>query len=110
MDRFHREWLGDRPDDPTTGRSIGAALREAQRWLRQDIKSGIQLQRELLPKLLDGVRDNLLRKKCEEQAAYYAEKCPNRPPFASPAHWAAFTAAGLAYPLPPPVSTAPALE
>ena len=36
----------------------------------------------------------------EIKAADYALKCPNRPPFASPAHWAAFIAVGLAYPLP----------
>jgi CHAT domain-containing protein/Tfp pilus assembly protein PilF len=110
VDRFHREWLGDNPDDPSSGRSIGAALREAQRWLRQDVTSGVQLQRELLPILLDGVRDSLLRRKCEEQAAHYARRYPDRPPFASPAHWAAFTATGLAYPLRPPVSPAPASE
>jgi tetratricopeptide (TPR) repeat protein len=99
VDRFHQEWLGERPDDPTSGRSIGAALREAQRWLRQDIQSGRQLQRELLPRLLDGLQDDVVRRKCQQQAAFIAEHFPDSPPFASPAHWAAFTAVGLAYPL-----------
>jgi CHAT domain-containing protein len=99
VDRFHQEWLGDHPDDPASGRPIGAALREAQRWLREDIPNGRYLQRELLPKLLAGLGDKSVRQKCEQQAALYAQTCPDLPPFASPAHWAAFTAVGLAYSL-----------
>jgi CHAT domain-containing protein len=99
VDCFHQEWLGDRPDDPASGQPIGAARREAQRRLREDIPNGVVLQRELLPKLLASISDQSVRQKCEQQATLYAQSCPDRPPFASPAHWAAFTAVGLAYPL-----------
>jgi CHAT domain-containing protein len=91
VSRFHQEWLG--------GRSEGAALREAQRWLREDIPTGPYLQREILPGLLQGLDEAMLRKRCEEQAAYYAREYPDRPPFAGPVHWAAFIATGLAFPL-----------
>jgi CHAT domain-containing protein len=89
--RFHAEWLG--------GQSVGAALREAQRWLRQDIVSGPHLRDEVLPGFLDGLDDPGQRQQCEEAAEEYARRFPDSPPFASPAHWAPFTATGLAYPL-----------
>src|SRR5262249_32829628 len=73
--RFHQEWLGEHPEDPGSGRSAGAALREAQRWLREDIISGPYLQKEILPGLLGGLRSVPLREACERQAAYYAAKC-----------------------------------
>ena len=92
MDRFHAEWLG--------GKSIGAALREAQRWLREDIVSGPYLRDQVLPGLLERLDDEDLRRLCERAADHYARRFPDRPPFASPVHWAPFIATGLAYPLP----------
>jgi CHAT domain-containing protein len=97
MDRFHRNWLG--------GQSVGAALREAQRWLREDVKTGVQLRDEVLPGLLAQLPDEDLKQKCRQSAAWYAERCPERPPFASPAEWAPFIATGLAYSLTLPADT-----
>ncbi len=100
VSRFHQEWLGNNPADPDSGRSVAAALREAQRWLREDIVSGPYLRQAILPELLKGLDSVSLRQVCERQAEFHAEKYPNSPPFASPVHWAAFVAVGLAYPLP----------
>src|SRR5206468_1420085 len=91
MDRFHAHWLGDQ--------SVGAALREAQRWLREDIVSGPYLRDVVLPPFLEHLKDEDVRQKCQAAAARYAERYPARPPFASPVHWAAFIATGLSYPL-----------
>jgi CHAT domain-containing protein len=91
MQRFYAEWHG--------GKSIAAALREAQRWLRQDIVSGPYLRDAVLPELLALLEDEHLRRECEQAGHYYAAKYPDSAPFASPVHWAAFTASGLAYPL-----------
>jgi CHAT domain-containing protein len=90
MDRFYQEWHG--------GKSIGAALREAQRWLREDVGSGPYLRDQLLtPEFLDGLNGEV-RKKCLEQGEALARAYPDRPPFASPYHWAAFQAIGLSFP------------
>jgi CHAT domain-containing protein len=88
--RFHELFLG--------GQSPGAALAEAQRWLR-GIPSGVGLRDEVLPDLLRRLETDEQRASCERSAAEYARRCPDRPPFASPAHWAPFTATGLTYPL-----------
>jgi hypothetical protein len=50
-----------------------------------------------LPDLVRNLDEPELIELCREEAAKYAVTCPDRPPFASPAHWAAFTANGLAY-------------
>jgi CHAT domain-containing protein/tetratricopeptide (TPR) repeat protein len=89
--RFHREWLA--------GRAPGAALAAAQRWLR-DIPSGVALRDEVLPGLLALLETDEQRAACAEAAGRYAASCPGRPPFASPAHWAPYTANGLTYPRP----------
>jgi CHAT domain-containing protein len=89
--RFHQEWLG--------GKSIAAALHAAQRWLRDDVRDGRYLQQVVLPEVLKLVDDPATRQRCEEAAAKLAVKYPDRPPFASPVHWAPFIATGLAYPL-----------
>src|SRR5256885_3654725 len=44
MDRFHQEWLG--------GRSVGAALREAQRWRSEEHTSELQSPCNLVCRLL----------------------------------------------------------
>ena len=53
---------------------------------------------EVLPTFLKNVDDATLRERCEEAARVHAARHPNTPPFASPVHWAAFIATGLAYP------------
>jgi CHAT domain-containing protein len=88
--RFHELWL--------EGRSAGVALAEAQRWLRS-IATGVQLRDEVLPQLLQRLETDEQRRLCEGAAAEYARRCPDRAPFASPVHWAPFTATGLTYPL-----------
>jgi CHAT domain-containing protein len=92
IDRFHHEWQG--------GQSIAAALHAAQRWLRDDIRSGPDLRDRVLPELLADLDDEHLKQECRQRAAYYAEQFPDRPPFAAPVHWAPFIATGLSYPLP----------
>jgi CHAT domain-containing protein/tetratricopeptide (TPR) repeat protein len=86
--RFHQEWLG--------GKTIAAALHAAQRWLRDDIRDGRYLQQVVLPEVLK-LGEDAARQRCEEAAAELALKYPDRPPFASPVHWAPFIATGLAY-------------
>jgi CHAT domain-containing protein len=47
VSKFHQQRLA--------GNEVGAALRSAQLWLRDEIPSGRHLRRELLPQLLEGV-------------------------------------------------------
>ena len=90
MDRFHAEWLG--------GKSVAAALREAARWLREDIRSGDDLMQRVLPDFLREIKPGTeLYEACMARAQQYAARSPDSPPFASPAHWAAFTAVGKAW-------------
>jgi CHAT domain-containing protein len=91
MDRFHTGWLG--------GLGVGAALREAQRWLRDDIGTGPELRDAVLPDLLRKLEDEDVRQACEQVAEEYARRHPDTAPFASPVHWAPFIATGLAYAL-----------
>jgi CHAT domain-containing protein len=91
MDRFHADWL--------SGLGVGAALREAQRWLREDIRTGPELRDAVLPNFLRRLPQENLRRECERAAEGYARCHPDTAPFASPAHWAPFVATGLAYPL-----------
>jgi CHAT domain-containing protein len=91
MDKFHALWRGDHGGSP---RRPAAALREAVRWLREDIRSGRQLAREILPPLLAHVPDAAVRATCEEAARGLEQRFPDAPPFASPAHWAPFVCSG----------------
>jgi CHAT domain-containing protein len=91
MDHFHEVWRGDQ--------GVAAALREAQCWLRDDIRSGKDLQARVLPPFLARLADAGLRSLCAEAGARFAARYPDAPPFASPVHWAPFTATGLAYPM-----------
>ncbi|HKI36229.1 MAG TPA: CHAT domain-containing tetratricopeptide repeat protein [Gemmataceae bacterium] len=88
--RFHELYL--------EGRSVGAALAEAQHWLR-GIRSGVALRDEVLPKLLELLDTDEQRALCKRSAAYHVGRSPNDPPFASPVYWAPFVATGLSYPL-----------
>lgn len=95
MDRFYSIWLGGR-----TQVTVGAALAETQRWLRE-ITSGPALREHVLAPAFMGRlgsdRDrNVLRAWANRQADLY----PVSPPFASPAYWAAFVASGLSYEIP----------
>jgi CHAT domain-containing protein len=89
MDRFHEVWRGDQ--------GVAGALREAQRWLRDDIKNGRDLEARVLPPFLERLEDAGLRSLCAEAGGRFAARYPDSPPFASPVHWAPFTATGLAY-------------
>src|SRR5206468_2854281 len=64
MDRFQREC--------DAGRSVAAALREAQRWLREDINSGPDLCDRVLPGLLASLDDEHLQWLCRQRALHYA--------------------------------------
>jgi CHAT domain-containing protein len=94
MDKFHALWRGENGAPPLPP---AAALREAVCWLREDIRSGRQLARDLLPPLLAHVPDAEVRVTCERAAAELERRFPDEPPFASPAHWAPFICSGLAY-------------
>jgi CHAT domain-containing protein len=89
-DRFHAEL--------EAGSFPASALREAQRWLREDIRNGVELRDKWLPPLLARVKDEDVIKKCREAAERYASSNPDTPPFASPVHWAPFIASGMAFP------------
>ena len=90
MDRFYAGLLA--------GNSVCSALREAQRWLRQDIVSGVYLRDEV-------VTEELLRRLTSEEerqiflraAEYLARESPDCPPFCSPFYWASFVANGLSF-------------
>src|SRR5262249_16292753 len=86
MGRFYANWR-------ERGLHIGAALREAQRWLRDDIKSGEQLREEIATDaFLDHVTDPERRDRCRHQRHFLVQDYPDSPPFAGLADWAAFTA------------------
>ncbi len=72
-----------------------AALREATRWLRQDITSGNQLAEEIMPKFLATMPEGEAKEKCRSQAEFHANT--PYPPFAEPQYWAAFTANGAGF-------------
>ena len=94
MEKFYALWRGDNGAKPL---SPAAALREATRWLRDDIRNGRQVARELLPRLLADMSDQPTRAGCQAAASRLAGQYPNRPPFASPAHWAPFICSGVGY-------------
>ncbi|MEK7675080.1 MAG: CHAT domain-containing protein [Verrucomicrobiota bacterium] len=94
MVRFHQIWKEDGRSD-----RIATALRQAQAWLRREIRSGPQLRDEVLPAFLKSVEDEDLRRKCVAAADEYARRFPDRPPFAHPIYWAPFICSGLGYPL-----------
>lgn len=89
IERFYQEW--------SQGRKIGAALREAQRWLRNGIRSGVQLRDEILPIQLERLKEEALHEACRESVDRFAQRFPSSPPFASPVHWAPFVASGLTW-------------
>jgi CHAT domain-containing protein len=91
MDRFHGE--------VANGSYPAAALREACRWLREDIHTGHQLRDSIVPEFLQRVDDAQLRRDCLAKAAEYAQRYPNTAPFASLAHWAPYICSGLGYSL-----------
>ena len=89
MDKFLSLWPSEM--------SIAAALREAQRWLREDISTGRVLCDEIMPKFLARVEVPEYRKKCAELAVQVASVNLTTAPFASPFHWAAMTVNGYGY-------------
>jgi CHAT domain-containing protein len=91
MQRFHMNCRN--------GLNPGTALHHAQHWLRNEIQDGPFLLQRILPAFVENLDDIHLQKRCMTAATTYAQRFPNSPPFASPVHWAAFTATGLAYSL-----------
>jgi len=89
MDRFHSEWV--------FCNKAAAALREAQRWLRDGIRSGEHLLNRVLPAFLSRLDDGHLQKQCVRAASRYAERFPDQPPFASPVYWAPFICSGMGF-------------
>lgn len=89
MCRFHYEL--------NQGSSIGTALGNSQRWLRDEIRSGEELEREVLPWLFIRVVDPDLRRLCKKAALQHAKRSPVDPPFRSPAYWAAFSITGWGF-------------
>jgi hypothetical protein len=86
----------------------GPALREATRWLREDIRDADELEREveeLLAELERAFKPDRhpltsfaqIAKDARDQVDHYRRESPNAPPFASPLHWAAHTVSGLAH-------------
>jgi CHAT domain-containing protein len=88
--RFHEAWRA--------GQTPLAALSAAQRWLRG--LTGRAVRDEVLPWLLPMLHNDEQRRLCATAADAYAASHPDTQPFASPVHWAPFTAAGLSYRLP----------
>jgi CHAT domain-containing protein len=87
MDRFHAEWAH--------GATVAAALREAARWLRKDIRSGNDLLKRVLPEFLRNIPANAsLHDICIAKAQEYSSRAGTKPPFASPAYWAVFVSVG----------------
>ncbi len=72
-----------------------AGLREATRWLRQDITSGNQMAEEIMPQFLATMPEGEAKEKCRSQAEFHANT--PYPPFAEPQYWAAFTANGAGF-------------
>jgi CHAT domain-containing protein len=94
MGRFYANWR-------ERGMHIGAALRDAQRWLREEIKTGLQLRDEIVTEeFLNHVTDPRRRDSCRRQRDVKVRDYPDSPPFGGLAEWAAFTAIGLTYPPP----------
>lgn len=98
MDRFHRNLQ--------KGATPSAALSEAQMWLRVEISQGNHLIAavEQMISLIDtdkAATENFRSKhflaRCRQRAKELASANPDRPPFTSPAHWAAFVAIGLSF-------------
>lgn len=89
MDRFHCELQQHK--------SPAAALQKAQHWLREEIKSGPDLVNRVLPSFLSNLDDPHLQTECIRAAQKLVDHFPESAPFASPVHWASFTATGMAF-------------
>ena len=84
---------------PRLARLDSHSLREACRWLRDDIRSGLHLRDVVMPEFLQRVKDEVASSKCHQAASDYARSYPKTPPFASLAHWAPYICSGLGYTL-----------
>jgi CHAT domain-containing protein len=85
MERFYQGHLRD-------GLPPAAALRAAQRWLRDATAEELDLV-ERWAQVHRTTVDPVLRKMAFNRMRYHARH-PHEPPFAHPHHWAAFTLAG----------------
>jgi CHAT domain-containing protein/tetratricopeptide (TPR) repeat protein len=90
---------------PRCGGRPTPALREAARWLREDIRNATDLEREVesllaeLSRQFDPERHpggsfDALAELARGQVAYFQRQAPDSPPFASPLYWAAHTVSG----------------
>ena len=90
MAKFYELWQ--------SGIGTGASLREAQRWLRNDIVSGTYLAEKVVTdEFLADLPTEQIRRTCEVTARLLKNKYPNSPPFGSPVLWAPFVAVGATY-------------
>ncbi len=92
MGRFYANWR-------QKNMQIGASLSEAQRWLRDDIKTGRQLVDHFATEeFLGHITNSDRREFCRKHRDLLADKYKDSRPFAGLADWAAFMAIGLAFP------------
>ena len=77
--------------------SPAAALRGAQRWLRDDIRSGNQLAHGVIPPLIAQVDDADTANRCWARVREYERRYRDSPPFVSPAYWAPFICNGMGF-------------
>jgi CHAT domain-containing protein len=94
MAKFHELW------DAGRGLAPALALRNAARWLRDEIRSKRQLERDILPALLGNIEDAESLRACDAAWREHSEHLSEEYPFASPVHWAPFIASGLPFSLP----------
>jgi CHAT domain-containing protein len=91
MAKYHELW------DAGRGLAPAAALREAARWLREEIRTKQQLERDILPALLARVSDPAALAACQKAWNEHSKRLPEQYPFASPMHWAPFVASGASF-------------
>jgi len=94
MAKFHELWRNDKGQ---VVRSPAAALCEAQRWLREDIRTGDELVDFVLEPLLARIADGVTVDNCWRVAREYKRLGQGRPPFESPAYWAPYICTGWAF-------------
>ncbi len=80
MAKFHELW------DAGRGLAPALALRNAARWLRDEIKSKRQSERVILPALLSNIEDAESLRACDAVWREHFEPLSEEYPFASPVH------------------------
>jgi CHAT domain-containing protein/tetratricopeptide (TPR) repeat protein len=85
MDQMYERWHA--------GQTIGAALHQAQRWLRR--VTGRDIRHYVRGPSFRASVPAYLHLGCAQDADDLEQSHPDTPPFDQPAHWAAFIATGL---------------